>query len=186
MKINATPFFTASGFGIIFQLLITGIATVVSGLMLPGVSNDALGSTGQDISNFYALTSIISCLTTIINYAGYILIGVVYSIFQQRSDAPDIGEGAIGGAASAMVVSVVGTVVRALAELLIEWVRLSSLVQSVPGGEVFGMLALGSIVGLISSLCMGLLFSGVLGALGGGITSAIYSSRAHRAELTAL
>jgi hypothetical protein len=168
MNIKTRPLLIASGVGAVVQIIYSLISTGVSyGPALVGQTVDV-----TQPSNLSLITSVLACLCVPIIGIGA---GLLYAYLHSREAALTVGDGAIGGAATGALISLVGGLFGACVGLLLVPTLLQQATADIPpeaAGIALGAGIAGGIIGAAIGICVGLVIGAVLGAIGGAIGGA--------------
>lgn len=188
MNIKTKPFIITTAAAAVFLILLTAANTLLAFAMLPNNFSDFFENPNNPQFQFIQITTLISCLATLLTGAVYIGSGVLYAFLHNREDRVAAESGALGGAASAALGSIASALASGFLSIFITPLIMNRLMQGVPGlppgstpfDQIMPFIGLSTIFGMVGTLvgaCFGAVIAAVLGALGGAVTAALLTSR---------
>lgn len=167
MKLNTGAMLKAIGIGLVIELVMFGVSqavTLASGVTPAAAPEEILSSGAVGIG------LCLSCVGLLL----YGVMGAIYGWFAHRDQGTvDVGQTALGGGITAVIVSVIGTVGSTLYSLATG--ELLQTIEQASGqvGDDSGVVMASVVGGIVIGFCIAFVLSAGLGAAGGAIYAAI-------------
>lgn len=164
MNVKRRPLLVAAGVGIVILIV---YSLVVNGITLaPMLTGNYDLTNPSPVALVLALLACI-CIPIVDGGAGFL-----YAYWHKRESSLTIGDGALGGAASGVVIHIIGGIFGAGVGVIVTPLILQPVAANAPP-EVAGMATASGIVGAMGGICIGIVIGAALGAIGGAIGGAV-------------
>jgi len=176
MRLKSGPFIIAAGLGAALHFIVTLLGTGATYLTSSSLFSDPARAFEVDQTPLVlasALSGLVCVCAAVFDFAT----GAGYSLLARRSGEVDVGDGAIGGLASALVARLISGVFGAAVSvaataLMFNQAGLSAGPES---SSVIIAAVTGGAIGAVIGVCIGGVAGAMLCAAGGGVAAALAS-----------